>query len=288
MPYKYYTSYTMYAVYNNELHIMLDSTQKHYKYDGTTWTRVGYFPVKDAKGSIFVYKNELNYIGGTDYRSWYKFNGTEWIDTGIKTPFGNNNSTIVNYRNHLYKFGDYTAAMYDVTSSSIYRLENPKASLTFLAKNLLKDNRQFHSVSNNNIYWSMSDLRAWCNGDFYEALPEDLQTAISEVIKVSDTGYTNQSLENVNDKVWVPSVEEFGYEFENHILGQGSVYSVFTDNDSRKRTKLDGTIGDYWTRTVNLNNAGFFVVYGTNGVCTSSGTNIANMTYVSVLPGFCI
>lgn len=265
---------------------VLYAVMKHnmfYKYDGVEWTYVCSTPENFIKGNMIVYNNDLLYIGGASpsARKSYKFNGTEWIDAGIDIPFNVNNKTIVVYRNKIYRIGDYNNGD---TYYGIYRLENPKASLTFLAKNLLKDGRRFHST--HSAYWSISEIRAWCNGEFYNSLPEDLQTSISEVIKVSDTGFAGQSLEDVWDKIWICSLEELGCDHEYNIPGQGSPYSIFTDNNSRKRYRSDGTNLNYLTRSARIYNRDTaHIIYGSYGRSDYALFTNANQ---GVLPGFCI
>lgn len=282
MPSKYYSERIRFAVFNNELHVLLDVGSRHYKFDGEAWTKVCDFPLTNASGGMFVHENELHFIGGSTspYTNWYKFNGTEWVDTGMTTPFANNNSTIVSYRNHLWKIGDYGAYNTGIISYSYYRLENPRAPLTFLAKNLLKDERKFNST--NGVTWADSDLRYFCNNDLYEALPEDLQSSISEVVKLYGDAVP-KTLHDVNDKVWVCSRVELGNEevTAGYIIGQGEPYPVFTDAASRRRTSVDGTIISYWSRTsITSNNQAYACVVG------FSNRNENNPT--GVLPGFCI
>lgn len=273
-------------VYDGKIHMFIGTGyNEHYTFDGSEWTYVCTAPKSMQKSSLFVYNGVLHAIGGTaNPTAWYVFTGTEWIDSGMVLPFdvtGNCCNEIIFYNGHLIVFN--VNQYNDLSSYPILHLENPRAPLTFLAKNVLKDNRQFHS--SNEAYWSVSDLRKFCNGDLYNALPEDLQSAISEVIKFSDTGSIGQSLENVNDKVWICSMEEYGFELDDIVHGQGSSYPVFTNNNSRKRTDTEGTAVDYWSRTYKLNNGKVYIVYGTNGV---KSDNVSNNLSVRVLPGFCI
>ena len=280
------------VVYNNEIHCIFGTSASniitHYKFDGETWTYVCDTPYSFNRSTMLVLNDKLYSIGGTvNPTAWYMFDGAGWIDSGMSSLLSNVNacSTFVSYRNHIYSIGSLDGVY---GNCSCYRLENPKASLTFLAKNLLKDGRKMNSASGYDLYWSMSDLRAWCNGEFYDSLPEDLQSSISEVMKISDTGYTGRSLEDVKDKVWICSAEEMGAELPNIVHGQGVTYSVFTDENSRKRYLVDGTEGDYWTRTVHITSSKFHTVNGRLGRLADDYTCTSNSAWVKVLPGFCI
>ena len=276
-------------VYNNELHVPTSGSANatgHYKFDGETWSMVCTTPRSFRSACFVVVDDELHAFGGTDGPTdWYKFNGVEWVNTG---------STIPNTKTQTYSHGNgcyYRGKIHIMVSKNLdasnqlYRLENPRASLTFLAKNLLKDTRRFHST--HSAYWSISDIRTWCNGDFYNSLPEDLQSSISEVVKVSDTGYIGQSLENVNDKIWIPSLEELGYDNEYNIPGQGSAYSIFTDNNSRVKYTVDGTKSNYPTRSARIYNRDtLHIIHGSSG--TNDYATFINGNNLRPLPGFCI
>ena len=274
------------AVYDGKLHAMVHNTYNHYTWDETNgWSSAMTIPFKYSSGGIAVYEDCLYALANDEYGGFYKFDGDKW-SLICCTGYGSIGGSLVVYNDRIHRLGAQSSK--DGTVLNAYNfhfvLKNPRATLTFLAKNLLKDDRQFHSNVSHH-YWSISDLRAWCNGDFYTALPEDLQDSISEVIKISDTGYTEQSLENVNDKIWICSAEETGYSSANIVVGQGDAYSTFTDNSSRKRYTIDGTVHSYWLRTANTHyNKYAFIINGGTGKCDRAQVD----TTLYVLPGFCI
>lgn len=284
-------SNTNLIVYNDKIHIFLGRNfNQHYTFDRSNWKFVCETPFSMKSMPLVVINNKLYALYYSDgFITYYEFNGAEWFNTKYKilSPYKTmTNSNTVVYQNKIYVVGvNNTDPSYEhYNRLNIARLENPKAGLTFLAKNLLKDRKQFCSVGGYQ-HWSTSDLRTWCNNDIFNLLPENLKTSIKEVIKVSDTGYDGQSLEEAHDKIWICSLEEIGDETGTIISGQGNTYPVFTDNDSRKRTLLNGSVGDYWTRTTHANVGTIYIIYGNSGI---SSTAVANAKYINILIGFCI
>ena len=275
------------VVYNGKLHAFLtDKYNQHYAFDGSNWEFVCETPINMKDIPLVVINNKLYALYYSDgFITYYEFNGSTWVNTGekITSPYKKmtNSNTIV-YQNKIYVVGvnntDPTHEHYN--RLNIARLENPKAGLTFLAKNLLSKPIAFHSEQKQ--YWSISDLRTFCNGELYDSLPENLKTSISEVTKVSDTGHAGQSLENVNDKVWISSVEELGLESDLIVPGQGTAYTIFTDNNSRIR----GNEKLYWTRSANINSSNSqLAIYAASGKLEGISMNNTNGR---CLPGFCI
>ena len=93
LPYLY--QYTAFINCNDELHMF--SKNKHYIYDGSTWTESVNLPfilTPNYYNEVLVYKNEIHafYISANIYiREHYKFTGTEWVHVS-KLP---NNSSII-------------------------------------------------------------------------------------------------------------------------------------------------------------------------------------------------
>lgn len=274
------------VVYDNKIHMIVGSnnaTNRHYTFDGNVWTLLGTTPFEATKTSFVVHGNKIHaFSGDNNPNGHFTYDGVEWTNAGL-LPFrtyGFNQAVV--YRNKIYAVN---AILNAIHKSTLVRLENPKAPLTFLAKNLLKDKMRFGSVIPPK--WSSSDIRTFCNNDFYNSLPEDLQSSISEVIKVSDTGYDGQSLENVIDKVWICSSEELCDDPKEAIAGQGSVYPVFTDNASRIRSTLDGVNNQYWTRSTKKKSSSAVIVANKYGYVGEMSKGIDGTTNY-VLPGFCI
>ena len=163
-----------------------------------------------------------------------------------------------------------------------------KATLTFLAKNLLNKSMGIDSDSSSRWGWTATDARKWLNGEFLTTLPSDLQTAITMVSKLSDNGYTStltSSIITTQDKVWIPSYSEV-ISTQTTIIGeQGELYPCFSDDNSRIRKLVGGSADDWWLRTAyEKNNKNYYYVNGQGYV---SNIVLSN-PYVYFIIGFCI
>ena len=67
LPYGFYNGSAV--VYNNEIHILggdYDSAtyKNHYKYNGSSWTKVSTLPYQSYNGEAVVCNNEIHILGG--------------------------------------------------------------------------------------------------------------------------------------------------------------------------------------------------------------------------------
>ena len=317
------------VIFNNELHLF--NGTNHYKYNGTEWTSVGTRPRNG--GVMFVYNGFiylLGYFGGRN--EFYYYDGNSWSGWGDIVTQTSTSSTwtkfddgrVFIYNDDVYLYAnnnilkwdkvsvwspvdvipsnnvhDYIVEINDhlicVSGATVYRYENPRATLTFLAGNLLKDNRAFSAINYNNPTqngWKYSDLRTWLNNDLLTMLPSDLQTAITEVVKLSNVPNSDNSdvsdIVTSNDKVWICSYEEAGVTDSSlaYVFGLGESYSTFTDYTSRARSKVGASSGTrYWVRNLASFQNQYQINYdgqvkGSAALCTNTAT--------AVLPGFCI
>jgi hypothetical protein len=296
-------------VYNDEIHIMGSGNssykKSHYKWTGTEWVSVSTLPYNFYQGSAVIYNNAIHIFGSDNKKTaHYKWNGTEWVSVGT-LPYDFYQGSAVIYNNEIHIMGSYASSNeyknfyhYSTEDSkwSKYLTESipmqivahnhddkadgsGKATLTFVAQNLLKDGRKFHSNGNNFERYSGSEIRTWLTNNFISTLPSELQTAISEVSKPSD-GY------NTNDKIWLLSLSELGFTDNKTSptwITSGEEYSIFTDDASRQKKKVDAsTFGEYWTRNT-FNNTSIHYI-------SSKGSrNTGSPTYgFGILFGFCI
>ena len=289
-------------IYNNELHIVVGS--RHCKWNGNTWIELDPPPFKglciygecigvatEYNGCIFARVETLN----STY-AIYKYDGSTW------TPFFEDSSMvcrgthIINYRGKLHIMGGLTLT----TPHYIY--ENPKATLTFVAKEVLKDKKNFNDSrktdpdGNNQLTscgWVMSDVRNYLNTDIFGKLSSVLKDNIRTVNKYSDKGarYSTE-IEAVPDNIWLMSADEVGAtEHPQALHGQGEPYPVFSDNASRIRYIQDSTEhSTYMLRsTSNAEPYCVFKVDGEHATPSLHGRVLAS--YANETPliiGFCI
>ena len=307
------------VVYNNELHILGGNSNQtgHYKWNGTEWSSVSTLPYSSySSGAACIYYNEIHILGGQssiDAFKHYKWNGTEWssvstlpysfyqgkavvLDNGIHILGGNGNTT-----GH-YKFDSTNSSWVDVSTTPITSVEscvifknhlhiikrlyhyvytNPRATLTFLAKNVLKEPRNMSSSNTGTWNDDHSILRPWLNNEFIISLPSDLRDSILDVKKLYNLG---SDIRVSDDKCFVPSANEVGVSNDN-VVYTGEAYSVFTNSASRIRRTVDGTTRVYWLRDKYIANDTSTCSVKTWGDVSTTDTN-NGIHYV--LPGFCI
>lgn len=278
------------CVYNGEIYIT-DSTYgviagNMYKWNGTEWTHVLDISSIGGNKKPLILNGELYIVSAStdaaaNYRGLYKFTGTSFEKVGDcdYTP-----TQVCVFRGSFYSVGGtYGQNMFGKWS-------NPKATLTFMAKNLLKDNRILDNTMKVSCYKD-SSLRTYLNNDFQASLPTDLQNVIKEVNKYYGEGTTNTIHSGV-EKCWIPSDNELNTQFTNYSLqGEGEAYPVFTDNSSRMRCKTNGDYVMWWTSSTSINTgAGLFRTVSVNGKLEAgaNGHKYANNTNVAVCIGFCI
>lgn len=304
LPYNYYGNSVV--VYNGEIHIFGTSdssiagsaNKNHYKWNGTEWTSVSTLPYGFEYGSAIVYNDEIHIFGSKDmsstYSKHYKWNGVEWVEC-LSTP--NNSCTVclVVYKGLIYFLGGGNSK-----TTNFYRLntDHPKATLTFVAQNLLKDNISVNRSSKtyegksgfNAGGWMMSDVRTYCNEDLFNQFPPLLQQSIKEVKKVSDFGCAKYELSTTEDKVWLLSFDELNNPTdvsEKCPPGQGSAYSVFDSDMKRIKTKVDSPSQPeaWWSRTSDYTSRDDWGRVWTSG---SARTFESSTKRRGILIGFCI
>ena len=284
LPYSFYQGSAV--VFNDEIHIMgTEATsigKYHYKWNGTEWISVGTLPYRFYQGSAVVYNDEIHIMGGIDsdssFNYHYKWNGTEWISVGT-LPYKFYKGSAVVFNDEIHIMGGYHSS----TQRSFYSItfDNPTATLTFIGKFLLKDKHAMNTFNTNAGGWSAMALREYLNGEFITSLPKELQTALTTVKKMSDTGYDGSGVSTAvasNDKVWLLSADE--------IRDGNAIYpTIFKNANSRIKTTMDGTPSKWWLRDSNPEaNSSWYCVDENGEICTMTDLTEAQ----GVLIGFCI
>ena len=101
------------VVYNDEIHILGCNVSgyqnKHYKWDGESWTQDISVPYTFSYGCAVVYNNEIHILGGYDSSTYqhnmtyhYKYNGTAWtsVDT-LPYKFYGGDAVVYNGEIHI-------------------------------------------------------------------------------------------------------------------------------------------------------------------------------------------
>jgi len=103
----------------------------------------------------------------------------------------------------------------------------PDNTVTVMSTNILV--QKAFDVSNIN-HWGSSSLRKYLNGEFYTMLDDDFKLAIKETKLVNKD--TNGNEYFTDDKVFIPSLQELGFE-NNIYTSVGANFGSFNSNESR-------------------------------------------------------
>lgn len=133
------------------------------------------------------------------------------------------------------------------------------AKLTVIMLHLEEKTRQMNKTQKtyngattwNNGGWSLTDMREYTNGEFFEKLPLVLQKFIEPVIKKSTAGNKSTEIIETVDKCFLLStIEVNGNTSEPYNL-EGKQYPIFTDNTSRIKCLAngEGVATNWWLRS---------------------------------------
>ena len=304
-------------VFNNEIHLFgtLNMPKAHYKWNGSSWTSISTLDVAVRGGCPVVCNGELYFLIGYEY---YKWNGSKFNKEGsIPISLSYGSAVECNGEIHIFDLDDHyslkdgkwtkcvgtpeyvgfnevivcKSRIHFIHQNSHYELHNPKAALTFIGGTLMSyGNNEFTNVTDSDYGWQAFNVRRLINesGSIYKTLPNDLQSVITTVKKLSNGGFNNQNtLVVTDDKVWVPSVCELGGEHTNNLEGQGETYSIFTDKSSRIRHTPDGNVKLYLTRSTHNKFRSYIYGIGASGdVGLYAQDTYNNVDYILI--GFCI
>lgn len=308
-----------FLVCNDEIHLIssyYSNQHTHYKYDGSEWTKMGNLPSNGYPyNSVFVHNDEL-YCVYKDRNALYKFDGETWISVST-TPFmaGTDIGAKVNatydgelhtVRNGVhYKFDGTTwtelkqvsietklvvfrDGLYSVGAKKLYKYSNPKATLTFFAKEAMAEPQPMHSAQKCDHGWVGSDMREMLHTTLYDSLSEDVRECIKVVKKLYDdmvqvSNVTTRNMASSDDKIWLASMDEVWIDEKDHLDGQGECYPVFTNGASKIRYNANGKAVPYWLRSMRGPIQFYYVAKEGWG-----GHTVSNLTDNYVIFGFCI
>ena len=130
--------------------------------------------------------------------------------------------------------------------------------------------------------WEASAMRTWLSGTVLPLMPAEVQAAVKEVRKYSDTYESAIVHDQVTaDKLWIPSAREVfgGTSYEQ----TGPVYSgVLGSSVARTKYTQTGSVDNWWLRSA-YSATNFRIVSGSGSVNRSSAASL-----YGVVLGFCI
>lgn len=163
-----------------------------------------------------------------------------------------------------------------------------KAGITLGMKNLLAATYVMNSSSTNSGGWEASKMRTTTMPAILATLPEDLQTVIKEVSKMSSEGGSSaDALDTTTDKLFLFSVKEITGTNTYSLDGEGTQYEgwkTLLNNGAISASRVkrlsngDGNASYWWTRSAGSGSSSFCCfdtsggvsngnAYGSYGVC---------------------
>lgn len=135
-----------------------------------------------------------------------------------------------------------------------------KAGITFGSKNVLATTYQMNETNTNVGSWRDSKFRVSAVPDIWDLLPSDLAANILEVTKKTTAGNRSTSIVSTSDKIFIPSWVEVGGSGGEGYDGEGSLYPIFSNNNSRIKKDADNVAHVWWLRSPQLTALGFKMV----------------------------
>jgi len=158
-----------------------------------------------------------------------------------------------------------------------------KAGLTFMATDASKIPAHAMFTSSNHTYvnggWRDTDLRKQMNsGDIWTLMPQEFQSNISPVIKITDNGpatgsyYKKANVSSTVDKLWLISYNELvetSYWWHNAIEYEGSQYYFFKNKVTRNyspntvlnSSHIKASYSWRWERSSSPGSGSFLFIY---------------------------
>lgn len=130
--------------------------------------------------------------------------------------------------------------------------------------------------------WEASEIRTWFSGTVLPLMPSEVQAAIKEVRKYSDTYESAIVHDQVTaDKLWIPSAREVfgGTTYEQ----TGPIYSgVFGSSSARQKYSQSGSNVGWWLRSV-VSTQNFRYVNSSGSIANGGASGASGVSF-----GFCI
>ena len=151
-----------------------------------------------------------------------------------------------------------------------------RTSMTFLAKELLTQQKALGTQSTNTGGYTKCTLPNYLNERVYNGLDIQWKQLVKKVKINSSIGDRSTEVASSDNYIHIPSVYELdsSMTMEPYVY-EGSPITYMTTNDTRACKTPDGVATAYWTRSPNVNYAGYYYRVEDNG--TLSGYYYAYM-----------
>lgn len=141
------------------------------------------------------------------------------------------------------------------------------------------ENGYINSTNTNVGGWTSSARRQWCNGGFYNSMPNEIKGVVKQVQKQTTAGNQSATMNTDNDYIFLPSEYEVFGTVSGAKAQEGNQYSYYTTAANRyKYPKWDSSAvsNHWWERSPCGSNSMFFCFFDSNG---SAGINYATGTF---------
>jgi hypothetical protein len=124
----------------------------------------------------------------------------------------------------------------------------PDKTVDFISVEAISDTKTINMSDTNVNGWHDCSLRTYLNNTFFSILPNDLKNVIIEKAHFHTNGNKTTTFGRSSDKLWLPTewemsgVSTSGGETETY----NKWYSIFSSNDSRKKTRIGESSSDSW------------------------------------------
>ena len=128
--------------------------------------------------------------------------------------------------------------------------------------------RVYNSTNTNVGGWASSELNAFLNSRFYNAVPAQIKSLLKQVTVWSSIGNKLTDTSSSECYVTVPAAIEVSNESEVNkepYTNEGSTISYMTSDDMRKRAYVDGDYASYWLRSPNASYTNYIYQVTANG-----------------------
>ena len=151
-----------------------------------------------------------------------------------------------------------------------YLTDNPskRCSFSLLATHLLERARVFNSTNTNVGGWASSELNAFLNSRFYNAVPTQIKSLLKQVTVSSSIGNKSTEVSSSECYVTIPAAIEMSNESavnKEPYTSEGSTISYMTSDSMRKRSYVDGDYAYYWLRSPNVAYASYIYQVDADG-----------------------
>lgn len=237
-------------------------------------------------GGTVVAVGGINVLHSASYTFSLPLSDSSWPDIKTIAQTGNANA--------VFSAGDtkdITISGETLTMEIVGFNQDTANSITFGAKNLMATTRQMNGSMTNKGAFVGSEMYTYLSNDVYNALPQDLKSAIISVTKkvfAGDGAYVNgdQGVYSASMKIFLFAESEVFGTDSGFTPNEGPQYSRFATDSSRMKKLSNGSesTNDWWLRSPLSGNKDGFSYVNTQGKKDGKGAN----AYKGVCFGFCV